>query len=378
MTNALQTASSEKFQLSATTLKELGLQDSDAGDVRQVAQKIQPSNPASVSEFGRAVAEHTSRYADSLLDQVRNRDLDEAGVKLTQVVNIARSLNVGPLSDKRSRLPVIGPLLDKFRLRTSNLMSQFDTTRSQIEALIEEVKTTQTNIQQRNAGLEDMFSSVRDEHRLLGIHIAAGRLRLDELRELAQEQRSDIGNDPGRVQALSDLDAVIANLDKRIGDLVALQHSAMQSLPTIRMVQAANTMLVDKFHTIREITVPAWKRQFMLSLTLNEQKNAVQLATHIDNTTNDLLKRNAELLHRNSVETAKANQRLVIDVETLKDVQNTLIKTVEDVIKIQQSGVAQRKNAERQIEAMRADLHARLTRNPGKEQIASEVTDERI
>ncbi|MBV7457670.1 toxic anion resistance protein [Acidovorax sp. sif1233] len=378
MTNALQTASSEKFQLSATTLKELGLQDSDAGDVRQVAQKIQPSNPASVSEFGRAVAEHTSRYADSLLDQVRNRDLDEAGVKLTQVVNIARSLNVGPLSDKRSRLPVIGPLLDKFRLRTSNLMSQFDTTRSQIEALIEEVKTTQTNIQQRNAGLEDMFSSVRDEHRLLGIHIAAGRLRLDELRELAQEQRSDIGNDPGRVQALSDLDAVIANLDKRIGDLVALQHSAMQSLPTIRMVQAANTMLVDKFHTIREITVPAWKRQFMLSLTLNEQKNAVQLATHIDNTTNDLLKRNAELLHRNSVETAKANQRLVIDVETLKDVQNTLIKTVEDVIKIQQSGVDQRKNAERQIEAMRADLRARLTRNPGKEQIASEVTDERI
>lgn len=373
MTNALQTASSEKFQLSTTTLKELGLQDSDAGDVRQVAQKIQPSNPASVSEFGRAVAEHTSRYADSLLDQVRNRDLDEAGLKLTQVVNIARSLNVGPLSDKRSRLPVIGPLLDKFRLRTSNLMSQFDTTRSQIEALIEEVKTTQTNIQQRNAGLEDMFTSVRDEHRLLGIHIAAGRLRLDELRELAQEQRSDTGNDPGRVQALSDLDAVIANLDKRIGDLVALQHSAMQSLPTIRMVQAANTMLVDKFHTIREITVPAWKRQFMLSLTLNEQKNAVQLATHIDNTTNDLLKRNAELLHRNSVETAKANQRLVIDVETLKDVQNTLIKTVEDVIKIQQSGVDQRKNAERQIEAMRADLRARLTRNPGKEQIASEV-----
>ena len=373
MTNAIQTASSQKFQLSATTLKELGLQDTDAGDVRQVAQKIQPSNPASVSEFGRAVAEHTSRYADSLLDQVRNRDLDEAGAKLTQVVNIARSLNVGPLSDKRSRLPIIGPLLDKFRLRTSNLMSQFDTTRSQIEALIEEVQTTQTSIQQRNTGLEDMFSSVRDEHRLLGIHIAAGRLRLDELRETAKEQRSDIGNDPGRVQALSDLDAVIANLDKRIGDLVALQHSAMQSLPTIRMIQAANTMLVDKFHTIREITVPAWKRQFMLSLTLNEQQNAVQLATHIDNTTNDLLKRNAELLHRNSVETAKANQRLVIDVETLEDVQNTLIKTVEDVLKIQQSGVEQRKNAERQIEAMRSDLRSRLTRSPGKEQSITEA-----
>src|SRR5690606_39451352 len=84
---------------------------------------------------------------------------------------------------------------------------------------------------------------------------------------------------------------------------------AMQSLPTIRMIQANNQALIDKFHTIREITVPAWKRQFMLAITLNEQQNAVQLATHIDDTTNDLLKRNADLLHRNSVETARANQR---------------------------------------------------------------------
>jgi uncharacterized protein YaaN involved in tellurite resistance len=309
-----------------------------------------------------------------LLDQVRNRDLDEAGAKLSQVVSIARALNMGPLSDKRSRLPVVGPLIDKFRLRTSNLMGQFDTTRSQIEALINEVGTTQSNIQQRNAGLEDMFASVLDEHRLLGIHIAAGRLRLGELRVLAQQQRSDIGNDPARMQALSDLEAVIANLDKRIGDLVAMQHSAMQSLPAIRMIQSANIMLVDKFHTIREITVPAWKRQFMLSLALNEQKNAVELAAHIDNTTNDLLRREAALLHRNSVEAAKANQRLVIDVDTLKEVQNTLIKTVEDVLKIQKDGVEQRKNAEKQIETMRNDLRARLTRNPRKEKLASEVT----
>jgi uncharacterized protein YaaN involved in tellurite resistance len=253
-------------------------------------------------------------------------------------------------------------------------MGQFDTTRSQIEALINEVGTTQSNIQQRNAGLEEMFVSVMDEHRLLGIHIAAGRLRLGELRVLAQQQRSDIGNDPARVQALSDLEAVIANLDKRIGDLVAMQHSAMQSLPAIRMIQSANIMLVDKFHTIREITVPAWKRQFMLSLALNEQKNAVELAAHIDNTTNDLLRREAALLHRNSVEAAKANQRLVIDVDTLKEVQNTLIKTVEDVIKIQRDGVVQRENAAKQIETMRNDLRARLTRNPAKIALTSEVS----
>ena len=127
-------------------------------------------------------------------------------------------------------------------------------------------------------------------------------------------------------------------------------------------------MLVDKFHTIREITVPTWKRQFMLALTLDEQENAVTLAREIDDTTNSLLKRNAELLHSNSVATAKANQRLVIDVETLKTVQDTLIKTVGEVIQIQRQGAEQRKAAERQIGKMREDL---------KRQLISDRTDTR-
>lgn len=271
------------------------------------------------------------------------------------------------MSDNRSRLPLIGPLIDRFRVRSTGFMARFDTTREQIEHLVSEVQTTQQGIAQRNASLDEMFAAVREEHRLLGVHIAAGKVRLAELREQAEGLRGNVGNDPGRVQELADLDAMVANLDKRIGDLIALQHSAMQSLPTIRMIQANNQMLVDKFHTIREITVPAWKRQFMLALSLNEQKNAVELATAIDDTTNDLMKRNAALLHRTSVETAKENQRLVIDVDTLKQVQTTLIKTVEDVIRIQQEGVQKRKDAEKQIAAMRGDLQAKLTRQPVRE-----------
>lgn len=374
-TNSTKTelAHSKTFDLTPAVLDSLGLQATDLVEIEQVAQRIQATNPASVSEFGRDVAEHTSSYADSLLDQVRNSDLDAAGAKLTEVVTIARGLNIGPLSDKRSRLPIIGPLIDKVRLKSSNIMGQFDTTREQIDTLIAEVQTTQTSVATRNMGLSEMFQAVREEHRLLGVHIAAGKVRLTTLKADADQMRGNIGNNPGRVQELADLDAMISNLDKRIGDLMALQHSAMQSLPTIRMIQANNQMLVDKFHTIREITVPAWKRQFMLALSLNEQRNAVQLATTIDDTTNDLLRRNSELLHRNSVETARANQRLVIDVDTLKEVQNNLIKTVEDVIRIQSEGVQHRKAAEKQIEAMRGDLRNKLTRQPGAKDVKEAV-----
>ncbi|MBL2545086.1 toxic anion resistance protein, partial [Klebsiella pneumoniae] len=107
---------------------------------------------------------------------------------------------------------------------------------------------------------------------------------------------------------------------------------------------------------------PAWKRQFTLALSLNEQKNAVQLADTIDDTTNSLLKSNAELLHRNSVATAKANQRLVIDVETLASVQQTLIGTVEEVIRIQRDGAQQRQQAVKQIEVMREGLRTAISR----------------
>lgn len=345
-------------------LRKLGLTAADQAEISQVAMRIQPENPLTVSEFGRDVGEHTSRYADSLLDQVRNRDLDVAGEKLSAVVHVAKRMNLGVLSDKRSRLPIVGPLVDRIRLRSGRIMGEFDSTRQQIDSLVREVEATQSGIRERNAGLEDMHVGVREEHRLLGIHVAAGKMRLAEVRAQLVQLREGGQGDIQAAHEVADLETVATNLEKRINDLMVLQHSALQSLPMIRLIQSNNQMLADKFHTVREITVHAWKRQFMLKLTLNEQRNAVELADTIDNTTNDLLKRNAALLHRNSVETAKANQRLVIDVDTLREVQTTLIKSVEDVIRIHHEGIQSFRQAEAQIESMRSDLQAKLSRTP--------------
>lgn len=354
--------------ITPVVLKDLGLREADLPAIQQVASRIQRGNPTSIAEFGRDVADHTSSYADALLDQVNNRDLDEAGAKLTAVVAAAQSFNVTALQG-RSRIPVLGPWIDRVTLKTKRIHAEFETTRQQIERLVEEVGQTQANIDARNIALSEMFTGVRGEHRLLGIHIAAGKSRLQELRAEAEELRGAVGNDPALVQELSDLDGMIANLDKRVGDLVALQQSAMQSLPAIRIIQANNQMLVDKFHTIRETTVPTWKRQFMLALALNEQRNAVDLANTIDDTTNELLRRNAKLLHQNAVATAKANQRLVIDVETLQECQALLVQTVGDVIKIQREGVAQRANAEKAIQGMRLDLTRQITNQPAVKEL---------
>lgn len=358
--------------LDGVNLMDLGLREADVPAIYEVAGRINRDNPLSIAEFGRDVADHTSAYADSLLDQVNNRDLDEAGVKLTQVVAAAQAFNVSSLHHRRSRVPLIGPLIDRVAMKGVKVRAEFETTRQQIERLVDEVSQTQASIATRNQALHEMFAGVREEHRLLGIHIAAGKARLRDLQAEADQLRDSIGNDPARVQELSDLDGMIANLNKRVGDLMALQQSAMQSLPAIRIIQANNQMLIDKFYTIRETTVPTWKRQFMLALALNEQRNAVELADTIDDTTNELLRRNAQLLHQNAVATAKANQRLVIDVETLQQCQNLLVQTVGDVIKIQREGVAERAKAEKTILDMRSGL-AKLVAGAGNKPTAREL-----
>ena len=143
-------------------------------------------------------------------------------------------------------------------------------------------------------------------------------------------------------------------LDKRIADMRVLQHSALQTLPMIRLVQTNNSMLIEKFHTVKELTLSAWKRQFILSL--QEQRHAVQLTDSIDNATNAFLKANAQLLKTNTLATAKSNQRMVIDVSTLQDVQDvqdTLLSTVQEVIKINQDGLKQRASVADQLSQMR-------------------------
>src|SRR5690606_8220528 len=122
-------------------------------------------------------------------------------------------------------------------------------------------------------------------------------------------------------------------------------------------------MLVDKFYAIKNITIPSWRNQISLAISLEEQKNSVELANIIDDTTNDLLRRNSELLHSNSVQTAKANQRQVIDYTTLEFVQNNLIKTVNDVIAIQQQGVKERAIAEQKIKQLQVTYNQSILKD---------------
>ncbi|ANF82096.1 tellurium resistance protein [Acinetobacter sp. NCu2D-2] len=337
-------------------LKSLGLKQEDLQDVMAVKQELDEINQHNVAEYGKNIATKTASYTDELLGLVQNKDLDETGKKLNQVVQVAQKLNTSSILNKNQNTGFLGGLLSKFKGAKQSFDVHFNTTKEQIDALVTEIESSQTGLKARVSTLEKMFEGVQDEYKQLGLHIAAGQLRQQEL-QTEIVHLTDLAQDQNTTQKIYDLNHLSNNLEKRVSDLQILQQSALQTLPMIRIIQSNNLMLVDKFYAIKNITLPAWKNQISLAISLNEQKNSVQLANTIDDATNELLKRNADLLHQNSVDTARANQRSVIDIETLEHVQNTLINTVNDVIQIQKEGMQKRSEATLKLKDLQSNLN---------------------
>ena len=352
--------------LTRQQLDSLGLSLSDTADIEVLANGLDITRRDQLRRFGRDTGQKSAGIADQMLLQVRAGDVDGLGGKLTEIVTQAQSLNLHALGEKRSRLPLLGGLIDKMRQRKNEIVSQFSSVQSNIERLMGEVTGMQRGLQSRIDVLDQGFAAVKDEYRELGLHIAAGQIALGRLRdEIANGQSRAAGAQLGALQSQELQDKIAAGdmLEKRMADMRVLQHSALQTLPMIRLVQTNNSMLIEKFHTVKELTLPAWKRQFMLALSLQEQRSAVQLAGTIDDATNAFLKENAQLLKTNTVATAQSNQRMVIDLSTLQEVQDTLLSTVQEVIKINQDGMKQRAGVADQLSQMREQLKLQLSKS---------------
>jgi uncharacterized protein YaaN involved in tellurite resistance len=356
----LEAHQAQRFEL--LNLKELGLQTQDFKEVMDAHKELAEISTTAVAEYGKNIANKTSTYTDELLNLVQNKDLDTTGQKLNQVVQVAQQLNTTSILNKSKNSGFFGGLLSKFKSAKQGFDQHFNTTKEQIDVLVKEIESSQSGLKARVGTLDKMFDAVQEEYKQLGIYIAAGHLKQQDIQQqmahlTVQEQ------DQKTTQQMYDLNHLANNLEKRVSDLQVLQQSAMQTLPMIRIIQSNNLMLVDKFYAIKNITLPAWKNQISLAISLQEQQNSVQLAKAIDDTTNELLRRNAELLHQNSVDTAKANQRSVIDVETLEHVQNTLINTVNDVIQIQKEGMQKRAEATLRLRALQDNLNHLVLEN---------------
>lgn len=331
----------------------------DEAAAEALAATIDVHSPLAVAGFGKEIGKATSGYADQLLSQARSGDLDDMGTKLTDIVVAAQSFDLSSFDSKWARAPIVGGLVRHFVLTKEKAVARFASLEEQVEKLVENIEGTLTRLHARAASLDTMYLGVVEEHKLLALHARAAELRIADLdAEIAALRAAPA--DMATVETASALEGSRQALSKRIGDLSVLQHSALLTLPMIRMMQANNVVLLEKFQTIQRLTLPAWKRTFVLALALHEQRDAVNLANNIDDATNFFMKRNSEILYENTVATAKANQRMVIDVETLRSVHDNVVRTLVDVRAAHVEGAAQRETALAELARLREEMASGL------------------
>ena len=343
--------------LSPQLLTDLGLESADIPRIQEAAKALQDIAPGNLHTYGREATTKTSAFSTQLLDKVRNADLDSSGDKLGEVVRIARSLNLESFHG-RSKLPILGPLIDRMRATKDDLVQRYSSTNRQIDQLMGDVGKTQQIQQQRVREYDQMHDIVLDERRELGVHVAAGRVRIAELEaDLASLSGQE---DPESRTRRAALDTALRLIDKRVSDLQVLQHAADQTLPMIRLIQANAIQLIEKFSAVRDVTIPMWRNQFAIQLSLADQRNAVELANAIDDASNELMRKNAELVHSTAVGTARSVSMSSTERWLARAVNETLIRTVEEVREIHREGMAKRKQLSTELVDMREDLEKRL------------------
>lgn len=338
---------------SGTTLTECGLNPVDVAQslTQQLANDdLYAAN--AISDLGVSAAQKINQYSDAMLDHVRCRDLEEMGNNLNEVIGIAKGVDVGALIGKDN---LLSKMFSKFKSTKEKILAQFNSVSTQLDRVVAEVEKQQDRLKERATQLDTVFNYNLEEYKALSVAIIYGEVK----KRLIQEKLTEFSTQeetPLLAQQRSDLSTLHSRIEKRIHDLKTLQMTALQTAPMIRMVQSNNITLVEKFNNIKMLTIPAWKKQFTLAISMIEQKKSIELANKIDDATNDLIRKNADLLRQNTLSSTQASQRSTIDIETLEHVQSTLISTLQDVVTIEQEGARNRALADQKMIAMKQEL----------------------
>jgi len=354
--NTLNMAVEQSVQMYRNELIQCGLnlEDVSKTTINQInSSDIYSAN--GILTLGQSSAVKINGYSDEMLQHVRTNDLENMGSNLNEVIGIAKNVKIDTLIGEDN---FFAKVISKIRNTKEKILAQFNSVSTQLDRLVKEIDTQQLKLKERSNQLDVVFTHNINEYKELSLSIVFGEVKKNLIGQKISELTTSSNNDPSPfiAQKISDIQDIFNRVEKRIHDLKTLQLLALQTAPMIRMVQSNNISLIEKFDNIKMLTIPAWKKQFTLAITMLEQKKSIKLATKIDDATNDLIRKNADLLRQNTLQVAQSNQRSIIDIETLEHVQSTLISTLQDVASIEEEGKRNRKLADQKMSSMKEEL----------------------
>lgn len=336
--------------------------NTDLQQIGTLKQELLKLDPASVLSFGANVQDEMVKLADQILDHTKSNDVDFIGSKLTDIVVKAKGLNISNLNGNKSNIPLIGTFINKFRANKERVMAEFNTVSEQIEKIVDEVAKNSQGLEKRLHVLEDMYQANTRQYHELDMHAAALRLAIEDMTQQTDAFAASLpaNADPFDVQQVADARRQITNMDIMLSNFERLSLSAVQTAPSIRLMQQNGLQLIDKFKIARTHVVPNWKKQFAIAIMVDEQRKATELDTMLTDMSNETARQTATMLKTTSVAIAKANQRGVYDLATLEHVQNELISGIDEVIKVTEEGAKARKTVSTRAGEMKQQLQNKL------------------
>ena len=325
--------------------------------VDSFAKKIDIENTNQILQYGAGTQKKMADFSDAALENVRTQDLGEVGDLITQVVGELRDFDAA--EEEKGFLG----FFKKQGSKIENMKNRYAKAEVNVQKITTSLQDHQMRLMKDSAVLEKMYAQNLNYYKELTMYILAGKQKLQEVRagKLKDlEAKAAASGLPEEAQEAKDLDSKCNRFEKKLHDLELTRTISLQTAPQIRLVQNNDTLMVEKIQTTIVNTIPLWKSQMVLALGIAHSTEAAQAQRQVTDLTNELLKKNAEALHLASTETARESERGIVDIETLKQTNQELIATLDDVMNIQKEGRAKRAQAELEMRKMEEDLKNKL------------------
>lgn len=314
----------------------------------------------SISNYGSDLQNTMGKYSTDFLTAVRANQSGEIGGLINDLLNELGYIDVDELKEPSLVKKLIRkiPILKNLVTSVDKILNKYDSIAKNVDDIARKITTTRLASLRDNNALQVMFDNNVIYGKQIEDLIVAGKLKLEEVNKtLAHMMENQDQYEPHQIQ---DVQEFAHNLERRLTDMLTLRYVVKQSLPQIRTVQYNNIAIADKAQSIIATTIPVWKNQLSIAVALNNQKERIEAHRRITDTTNTILRKNAEMLHQNSVDVARENERSVVDIETLRDTTRELIDTIKEVKQIHEEAAAKRKAAEEEIMKIESELDSSM------------------
>ncbi len=334
------------------------LSEAEQAAVRQFSEKIDVLNTEQIMNYGSSAQKNISEFSDAALATVRTKDLGQVGNMLGDLVVELKGLNF----DAEEKKGFLG-LFKKSQQSLAALKAQYDKAEVNVDKIVEALSGHEVVLLKDITMMDKMYEKNEEYMKELTMYILAGKLKIEHLRQVELPEYVKKANETGLpedAQAANDFANMIGRFEKKIHDLELTRMISVQMAPQIRMVQNNDSLMVEKIRTSIVNTIPLWKNQMVMAMSLYHSEQAMKAQREVTDVTNALLQKNAETLHQGSVAIARESERGIVDMETLRKTNEELIATLNEVRQIQDEGRARRAAAEEELSRIEGALKQKL------------------